>query len=247
MAGVLLARAGVDVLVLEKHADFFRDFRGDTIHPSTLQLMDELGWLDELLQVPHQKADHLTFQFGEVTGVVADFTGLKLRIPYVAFMPQWDFLNFLAARLELSHFRREDGRGGDRPHRGRRARSRRDGDDAARTARGARRSRYRRRRAAFAGSGEIGVCCRGTGRANGCAVVRPAAAAERSRRDDGTLRTGRLLVAIDRRDYWQFGYVIPKGSFDSIRAQGLPQFARPCARSPPIWRIGPSRSTIGRR
>jgi 2-polyprenyl-6-methoxyphenol hydroxylase-like FAD-dependent oxidoreductase len=79
MAGLLLARAGVDVLVLEKHADFFRDFRGDTIHPSTLQLMHELGILDALLQLPHQKADHLSFQFGNTAGVIADFKRTSLR------------------------------------------------------------------------------------------------------------------------------------------------------------------------
>src|SRR3984957_15097810 len=91
----LLARAGVDVLVLEKHADFFRDFRGDTIHPSTLELMHELGILEEFLKQPHEKADHLSFQFGAVTGVIADFKRTRLRCPYIAFMPQWDFLNFI--------------------------------------------------------------------------------------------------------------------------------------------------------
>src|ERR1700722_18842095 len=96
MAGMLLARAGVDVVVLEKHADFFRDFRGDTIHPSTLELMHELGILDALLEVPHQKADHLSFQFGTASGIVADFKRVKLRCPFIVFMPQWDFLNFLA-------------------------------------------------------------------------------------------------------------------------------------------------------
>src|SRR5262249_37326815 len=98
MAGLLLARAGVDVLVLEKHADFFRDFRGDTIHPSTLELMHELGCLDDLLQLPHQKAHHLAFQVGALKSVVADFDRTRIRFPYVAFMPQWDFLDFLARR-----------------------------------------------------------------------------------------------------------------------------------------------------
>ena len=80
MAGLLLARAGVDVMVLEKHADFFRDFRGDTIHPSTLELMDELGSFDVLLKLPHQKAHHLSFQFGDLKGVVADFDGFRLPL-----------------------------------------------------------------------------------------------------------------------------------------------------------------------
>src|SRR5256884_6603271 len=98
MLGFLLARAGVEVIVLEKHADFLRDFRGDTIHPSTLELMHELGYLDEFLSLPHQRVSRLTAQVGEATLTIADFTGLPARCPFIAFMPQWDFLNFLAAR-----------------------------------------------------------------------------------------------------------------------------------------------------
>lgn len=96
--GVLLARAGVEVLVLEKHADFFRDFRGDTIHPSTLEVIHELGFLEDLLRLPHQKVPRLIAQFGELAVTVADFTHLPTRCRFIAFMPQWDFLNFLAER-----------------------------------------------------------------------------------------------------------------------------------------------------
>ena len=95
MLGLLLARAGVDVLVLEKHADFLRDFRGDTIHPSTLEVMHELGLLDDLLKLPHQKAPRMQVQFGELALTVADFSTLPTKCGYIAFMPQWDFLNFL--------------------------------------------------------------------------------------------------------------------------------------------------------
>lgn len=98
MLGLLLARAGVEVLVLEKHADFLRDFRGDTIHPSTLEVMHELGFLNALLQLPHQKAARINAQFGGLALTVADFTYLKARCPYILFMPQWDFLDFLADR-----------------------------------------------------------------------------------------------------------------------------------------------------
>lgn len=91
MLGLLLARAGVDVLVLEKHADFLRDFHGDTIHPSTLEVLHELGILDDLLRLPHQKAPLLRAQFGDLALTVADFSTLPVRCPYVAFMPQWDF------------------------------------------------------------------------------------------------------------------------------------------------------------
>src|SRR5207245_9103927 len=99
MLGLLLARAGVEVLVLEKHADFFRDFRGDTIHPSTLEVMHELGFLEDLLKLPHQKAPRLNAQVGGLALTVADFTHLPTRCGFIAFMPQWDFLHFLAERV----------------------------------------------------------------------------------------------------------------------------------------------------
>ena len=98
MLGLLLARAGVEVLVLEKHADFLRDFRGDTIHPSTLEVMRELGLLEDLLKLPHQKVPRINAQFGGLALTVADFTHLPTHCRFVAFMPQWDFLNFVAAR-----------------------------------------------------------------------------------------------------------------------------------------------------
>src|SRR5215469_5417409 len=98
VAGLLLARAGVRTIVLEKHADFLRDFRGDTIHPSTLEVMAELGLLEDLLKLPHWKAPTLTGQVGEAKATIADFTHLPVRCGFVALMPQWDFLNFLAER-----------------------------------------------------------------------------------------------------------------------------------------------------
>jgi 2-polyprenyl-6-methoxyphenol hydroxylase-like FAD-dependent oxidoreductase len=96
MLGYLLARAGVEVMVLEKHADFLRDFRGDTIHPSTLEIMHELGLLDEFLKRPHQELRELAGQIGEDRVVLADFSHLPTRCRFIAFMPQWDFLDFLA-------------------------------------------------------------------------------------------------------------------------------------------------------
>ena len=98
MLGLLLARAGVSVVVLEKHADFLRDFRGDTIHPSTLEVMFELGLLDELLQLPHQKVPVINGVVGGRHMAVADFSHLPVHCPYIAMMPQWDFLNFLAGK-----------------------------------------------------------------------------------------------------------------------------------------------------
>ncbi len=98
MCGVLLARAGVDVVVTEKHKDFLRDFRGDTIHPSTLDVIGELGWLEEFLKLPHQEARHLTGVIGGERVRLADFTHLPTRCRFIALMPQWDFLDFLARK-----------------------------------------------------------------------------------------------------------------------------------------------------
>ena len=100
MAGYLLARAGVPVIVLEKHADFFRDFRGDTIHPSTLELMYELGLLEEFLKQPHQEVRELRAVVNDQTVPIADFTKLPTRCKFIAFMPQWDFLNFLSTHAK---------------------------------------------------------------------------------------------------------------------------------------------------
>src|ERR1700742_3086042 len=96
MLGFLLARAGVSVAVLEKHKDFFRDFRGDTIHPSTLELMSELGLLEEFLKLPHQELPAIGGQFGDFAFTGADFSHLPVKCKFIALMPQWDFLNFLA-------------------------------------------------------------------------------------------------------------------------------------------------------
>src|SRR6266436_5112015 len=100
MTGYLLARAGVPIIVLEKHADFFRDFRGDTIHPSTLELMYELGLLDEFLKQSHQEVQELRAVINGQTVPIADFTKLPTRCKFIAFMPQWDFLNFLSAHAK---------------------------------------------------------------------------------------------------------------------------------------------------
>src|SRR3954464_12855862 len=95
MLGYLLGRAGVETIVLEKHADFFRDFRGDTVHPSTLQVMDELGLIDGFLRLPHQEIQKMDGQFGGSAIRISDLSRLKAKYPFIAFMPQWDFLNFL--------------------------------------------------------------------------------------------------------------------------------------------------------
>src|SRR5947209_16220852 len=98
MLGFLLARAGVKVVVLEKHQDFLRDFRGDTIHPSTLELMHELGLMQEFLELPHRELRHISAVIGNSSVQIADLTHLPTRCRFIALMPQWDFLNFLAAQ-----------------------------------------------------------------------------------------------------------------------------------------------------
>src|SRR5271170_6454610 len=95
MLGYLLGRAGVETIVLEKHADFFRDFRGDTVHPSTLQVIHELGLIDGFLKLPHQELQKMDAKFGDTTIRFADLSRLKANYPFIALMPQWDFLNFL--------------------------------------------------------------------------------------------------------------------------------------------------------
>jgi 2-polyprenyl-6-methoxyphenol hydroxylase-like FAD-dependent oxidoreductase len=105
MLGLLLARAGIDVVVLEKHSDFLRDFRGDTIHPSTLEVLHELGLLEEFLKLPHQKAHELGAYIGDTAIPFADFSHLPIQCKFIAFIPQWDFLNFLAQQAtHYPHF-----------------------------------------------------------------------------------------------------------------------------------------------
>jgi 2-polyprenyl-6-methoxyphenol hydroxylase-like FAD-dependent oxidoreductase len=106
MLGVLLARQGLNVMVVEKHADFLRDFRGDTVHPSTLELVAELGWLDEFLRLPHSTLDRVTVDMNGKPVTFADFRLVPARCRYIAFMPQWDFLEFLADKAsQYSGFR----------------------------------------------------------------------------------------------------------------------------------------------
>jgi 2-polyprenyl-6-methoxyphenol hydroxylase-like FAD-dependent oxidoreductase len=235
MLGLLLARAGVEVLVLEKHADFLRDFRGDTIHPSTLEVMHELGLLDELLALPHQKAPQLNGFFGGLALTIADFRYLPVRCPYVAFMPQWDFLNFLARhasrhpmfqlkmQAEVTGLIEEHGRVV-----GLRAMTP-DGplDVRADLVVGADgRSSIVRSRAGLQVE-EIGapmdVLWFGLSRKPGDPESTM-----------GRFDTGRIFIMLNRGDYWQCGFVIPKGSVEQLREKGLPAFRDSVARLAPF-------------
>lgn len=234
MAGVLLARAGVDVVVLEKHADFFRDFRGDTIHPSTLDLIHELGCLDDFLALPHQKASSVSLRFGDQMIVMADFRGLALRCPYIAFMPQWDFLNFLAKRgaryptfslklrAEATGIIEEGGRvaglTATTPHGPLDIRA-----DLVIAADG--RGSLIREKAGLAVE-DFGAPMD---------VLWFCLPRIQSDPDEtmGRIEAGHMLVAIDRGAQWQFGYVIAKGTIEDIRRQGLAAFRDGIARLAP--------------
>ncbi len=225
MAGYLLARAGVPVAVLEKHSDFNRDFRGDTIHPSTLELMHELGLLDEFLKQPHQEVRELRAVVNGQVVPVADFRKLPTRCKFLAFMPQWDFLTFLSSHAkhfpefqlhmetEVVDLLMEDSR-----VIGVRAKTP-QGDlevhaDLVIAADGRHSTTQTR-----AGLEQVQF-----------GVPIDALWMRISKKDDdpeqslGSFQHGKLLVLIDRGDYWQCGFVIPKGQFDEIKERGLPQF-----------------------
>jgi len=225
MLGFLLARAGIDVMVLEKHADFLRDFRGDTIHPSTLELMHELGLLDEFLKRPHQEVRQLQGWVGDERVTVADFSHLPSRCKFVAFMPQWDFLDFLAEqgrhypsfrlamRAEVTELIEQDGRvAGVR----------------ARTPSGSLEVRA-----------DLTVGCDGRhstvrekagfhvmdlGAPMDVLWMRLSQRPGDSKESLGRFDAGHTMVLLDRGDYWQCAFVIPKGEFAELRRRGLPVF-----------------------
>jgi 2-polyprenyl-6-methoxyphenol hydroxylase-like FAD-dependent oxidoreductase len=225
MAALLFARAGVRTTLLEKHADFLRDFRGDTIHPSTLDVMDELGVLDSFLLRPHQEVTTLSGNLGDTLVKVADFTHLPTRCKFVAFMPQWDFLNFLAE--EARRFPAFDLRMQARAEEllwengrvtGVRAQTRNGPLEI-------------RADLTIAADGRESVLRQRAG----LEVVELGAPMDvlwlrlTKRPDDphetfGYIRGGRIMALIDRGVYWQCAYVIPKGSFTELQQRGLGAF-----------------------
>lgn len=225
MLGLLLARAGVEVTVLEKHGDFLRDFRGDTIHPSTLELMHELGMLDEFLRLPHQEMRRVKIKFDDEEIAGPDFSHLPTRCKFIALMPQWDFLNFLTTRAnrypsfrllmntEAADLIEDGGRVV-----GVRAKTE-HGElnayaDLVVAADG--RSSIVRERAGMEVE-DFGVPID----VLWFRVAKTAADAEPAL---GRIRNGKMLVTIDRGDYYQCGSIIRKGAFEGIKRRGLEAF-----------------------
>jgi 2-polyprenyl-6-methoxyphenol hydroxylase-like FAD-dependent oxidoreductase len=234
MLGFLLARAGVDVVVLEKHKDFLRDFRGDTIHPSTLEVMHELGLLDEFLKLPHEKVHALAAQIGDERVTIAGFGHLPTRCKYVVFMPQWDFLNFLAERgrqypgfdlrmeweatdLVYEHDRIAGVRGTSP-----------QGDFAVHAdlvvGADGRQSVVRAR---------AGLRVRDIGAPIDVLWMRLSRRPEDDQVTMGRVGAGGLFITLNRGTYWQCALVIAKGAAEAVRRQGIEAFrARVAAFAP---------------
>jgi 2-polyprenyl-6-methoxyphenol hydroxylase-like FAD-dependent oxidoreductase len=221
----LLARAGVNVLVLEKHADFFRDFRGDTIHPSTFQLIYELGLLDDFLRVPHQELREIGAVIDDFSVTVANFSHLPVHCKFVGLMPQWDFLNFIAEQAraypefhllmetEVTDLIIENNRVV-----GARAKTK-NGEQEFRAAltvgADGRRSIVREK---------AGLEVHDLGAPIDVLWMRVSRQPGDPAQTLGRFRAGKILITLNREDYWQCAYVIPKGQFPAIQQKGLPAF-----------------------
>ena len=222
-AGMLLARAGVKVTVLEKHEDFFRDFRGDTVHPSTLDLFHQLGWLDELLAIEHSKVEQIGLRIAGQQRDIADFRHLRVPAPFIAMMPQWDLLDFLAGKAkQYPGFELRLGVEAVAAHTDNDGRistvETRDGEMLpARLVIAADGRRSIMREAAELPLKTIGAPMD----ALWFRLDRPP---ELGPESFGSLAAGRLLVLINRRTYLQCAFVIPKGAGEEIRQQGIAAF-----------------------
>ncbi len=249
MLGYLLGRAGIKTVVLEKHADFFRDFRGDTVHPSTMKVMQELGLLDEFLKVPHQRVAKLEGLFGTTSIRLADMSRLDTPCPYIAFMPQWDFLNFLADKsrrypnLEI----RKSTEAIELVTDGKRITG-----VIAKTLNGP-----------LHITADLVVACDGRHSAMrdqaGMTVEDIGAPIDvlwfRVGKSKGAtdgmfarVQSGQFMITLDRDEYWQCAYVIAKGQIDAVKARGLDAFRTNVSTMAPILRETHRRhQKLGRR
>ena len=236
MLGFLLARAGVTVVVLEKHGDFLRDFRGDTVHPSTLTVMHELGLLDDFLKLPHHKLSRFAGYFGDKKVEIADLTHLQVPAPYIAMMPQWDFLDFLASHGRalpgFTLLMRAEGRGlieeGGRTVGMRATVDGRDEEIRADLVVGAdgRHSTVRE---------AMGLKVLDIGAPMDVLWFRLSRKPDESGEVMGRFDAGSALVTLDRGDYWQCAYLIPKGAAERVRADGIDKLRATIARLVPAF------------
>jgi 2-polyprenyl-6-methoxyphenol hydroxylase-like FAD-dependent oxidoreductase len=239
MLGYLLGRAGIDVVVLEKHADFFRDFRGDTVHPSTLQVMDELGLIDGFLKLPHQRLQKMDGLFGGTPVRIADLSRLRTKYPFIAFMPQWDFLNFLReagqrfASLKVMMnteavdlIRRGETIAGVRANTP-------DGivdiEADLTIACDGRHSTVRQR---------SGLEVEEIGAPMDVLWFRVGRKANETENVFARVEPGKMMITFDRGDYWQCAYVIAKGQYDAVKARGLQALLDDVVRMAPILKSG---------
>ena len=235
MLGYLLARAGVDVTVLEKHGDFFRDFRGDTVHPSTLQVIHELGLLDEFLKLPHQKVERLSAVVGNFNFPAADLTHVPAHCKFIALMPQWDFLNFLATQAKKFagfHLLMQHEAVGLVHAEGCVAGVEATTPDGS----------VRIRADLVVGCDGRHSTCRKAGNFETQELGVPIDVLwfHLSRRDGdpgnalGYINYGKLLILINRGDYFQAGLLIQKGQFDNVRSAGIEAFRGTLSRIAPF-------------
>jgi 2-polyprenyl-6-methoxyphenol hydroxylase-like FAD-dependent oxidoreductase len=239
MLGYLLGRAGIDVVVLEKHADFFRDFRGDTVHPSTLQVMDELGLSDGFLKLPHQRLQKMDGMFGGASVRIADLSRLDVKFPFIAFMPQWDFLNFLresgkkftSLKVMMNTEATDLIKDGARIA-GVKANTPEgviDIEADLTIACDGRHSLVRER---------AGLAIEELGAPMDVLWFRAGKRANETESVFARVDSGRMMVTFDRGDYWQCAYVIAKGQYDAVKARGLPALLDDAARMAPILKSG---------
>jgi 2-polyprenyl-6-methoxyphenol hydroxylase-like FAD-dependent oxidoreductase len=235
LAGVLFARAGVDTLVLEKHSDFLRDFRGDTVHPSTMDVLGELGWLDDFLRMPHQELSRIQARIGDTLITLGDFSRTPTRKKFIALMPQWDFLNFIAEKAKaLPAFslkmnatvtdlvEEQDkvvGLRASTPEGSLEVRA-----DLVIVADG--RSSTLRERA--------GLRVRDIGAPIDVLWVRLSRRSTDPKEALGWVQRGRFLALIDRGEYWQIAYLIEKGGHDALVRRGIDAFRRDLAATTPF-------------
>jgi 2-polyprenyl-6-methoxyphenol hydroxylase-like FAD-dependent oxidoreductase len=221
MLGLLMARAGIDVIVLEKHGDFLRDFRGDTIHPSTMEVLRELGLLTEFLRLPHAPTARIGVQIGGRTFQVADFSHLPVHAKFIAMMPQWEFLNFIAKTArEYPSFRllmRTEATG--------------LAEDGALLVRSPDGETTIKADLVIAADGRhstirdaAGFKVTELGAPMDVLWLRLSRHPNDPAESLGKIAAGKMMVTLDRGDYWQCAYIIPKGGINATQAAGLPAF-----------------------